>query len=328
MNKYIVTYAPCFEKNMLLELEKGVGEVRIVKKFDHDLLLIECDKMVDSDLIFVKHLMPVMKSGIVIEKEMFFENLLEEVIKIVELKNEKFAVQCRIKKGDGAFSAKDVEVFLGTYFEKNGAVPAFVETESVIKIISVFIFEKEYYIGFSTNVENLNYHCDEYRLFSKNGRQVSRAENKLKEAIAKFKIPLIKNGMALDIGAAPGGWSLVLADYGYHVLAVDPGNLKESVLNNPLIKHFKGRIEDLKINEQFDMIVNDMNVDPKETSLIMNQIASLLKKDGIVILTLKLPIKSTNLIFETISILEEQYQVVAIKSLFHNRQEVTLVLKK
>ncbi len=46
---------------------------------------------------------------------------------------------------------------------------------------------------------------------------------------------------AVDLGAAPGGWSYSAAKRGARVIAVDNGPLKGGALNNPLIEH---RLED------------------------------------------------------------------------------------
>ena len=46
---------------------------------------------------------------------------------------------------------------------------------------------------------------------------------------------------AVDLGAAPGGWSWVLAQRGLHVIAVDNGPLKGDVADDPLVTHVRGR---------------------------------------------------------------------------------------
>ena len=71
-----------------------------------------------------------------------------------------------------------------------------------------------------------------------------------------------------------------------------------------------------------------MNVEPQTTAKIMNSLSDTLKEGGMSIVTLKLPNNFDNSIRESVSILNDRYDVLNIKSLFHNRQEVTALIKK
>ncbi len=345
MSKFVITYTPCFRKSMVKELFNVDRNIKISKVLDDSVLIIESeldtvsflDKIQNQSPIFVKHLMPIMEEGIISENlDIDKINILNDIKKITNLsEKDKFAVQCRIVKGSPngrlPYSSKDLEVFVGQEYEKQGCTPVFSDNNlknENIDIISILINNDNYYVGFSNSSQNLNFHCDEYRICSKNGREISRAENKLKEALIKFGINLSGEGYALDIGAAPGGWTKVLADHGYNVIAVDPGDLKPELEKNPKIKHFKCRIEDLDFNNFFDIIVNDMNVDPKTTASIMNNLSNTLKENGLAVVTLKLPDKVEADIDEAVQILSKNYDVLTIKSLFHNRQEVTTLIKK
>lgn len=243
-----------------------------------------------------------------------------------------FSVQCRILNGSAGYSAKDIEVFVGTYFDRSGGIPLFSDTDIInedFDVISVFIYGSVFYIGFSPVSENLNSHGDEYRILSRSGREISRAENKLKEAIAKFKIEIRGEGYALDIGASPGGWTKVLADYGFNVYAVDPGSLKECLYEHPNITHIKDRIENVKLDKQFEIIVNDMNIDPADTSEIMVGLAPMLANGGLAVVTLKLPFSDVDRsIGESTEILSQKYDIISIKNLTHNRSEVTALIRK
>jgi len=249
---------------------------------------------------------------------------------------EKFGIQTRIignKESIIEYSSKDIEVFVGTYFTNLGGIPTFSDrsiiNEKKVKIISIIIHGKDLYIGESLSEDNINFSCDEYRSSTNAGKkQISRAENKLKEALVRYDIKLKDNGIALDIGAAPGGWTKVLVDYGYDVIAVDPGNLHESLRNNPKIKHYKCRIENLTFENYFDIIVNDMNIDPQDTSNIMNKLAKSLKNKGLAVITFKLPTNPEKSILESKKIISKEYNILNINNLFHNRQEVTVLLQK
>lgn len=350
MSKFIVTYTPYFKKQVLAELHNVDENFKVAKTFDDSIMLIESclddnaffNKLKLSKPIFIKHICPA-SNQIKVEgcldkdRELILDSILKNQITIGN--NEKFAVQCRIVAGGTNecrfdYSAKDIEVFVGTYFTDLGGVPTFSDkviiNESEIKIISIFINSFNVYFGLSSSSDNLNFSCDEYRIASKAGcREISRAENKLKEALAKYNLSLDGKGkIALDIGAAPGGWTKVLLDHGYEVVAVDPGDLKPELQSNPMVKHYKCRIEELDFDNYFDIIVNDINVDPQITAKIMNNLSHCLKEKGKAIVTLKLPNRPMESINEAKSILSENYEVLSINSLFHNRQEVTSFIEK
>jgi 23S rRNA (cytidine2498-2'-O)-methyltransferase len=339
---YIVTYTPYFEKSVKKEIYGIDPNFNTEKKFSPSNALITSQKPEDvfieelkeSSPIFIKHIMPVMDAGELsgdLEEDKV--KLLQSIDSISQMEEGiKFAVQCRLVKANLMYTAKDIEVYIGSYYEKKGCIPFFSDREIMnqdINIISIFLYDSEYYVGFSKSGDNLNFHSDEYRISSRaGGREISRAENKLIEALASFNVELEGKGTALDLGAAPGGWSKVLADYGYDVLAVDPANLHSKLENDHRIKHIRKKAQDIKLEKTLDLIVNDMNIEPKDTAKIMNDVAPLLKEGGLAIVTIKLPFNPERGIAEAKEILNDKYEVLKIKSLFHNRQEVTAILKK
>lgn len=207
MSNFIVTHTPYFKKQVLNELGLIDDNVKVVKKFDDSIMLIETmmeekkfiDALRSSKPIFIKHICPAShKIAIVGELDKDKKTILESVLNenIVVLENEKFAIQCRIVCGGlpqnkFEYSSKDIEVFVGTYFTNIGGIPTFSDRNIVnagdIKIISIFINEFDVYFGVSTSCDNLNFSCDEFRIASKaGGREISRAENKLKEALVNI----------------------------------------------------------------------------------------------------------------------------------------------
>lgn len=190
------------------------------------------------------------------------------------------------------------------------------------------IHENTFYIGFSRSSQNINFHGDEARIRSRvSKKEISRAESKLIEAISTFNVEICDSGKALDLGAAPGGWSKVLADYGYEVLAVDPASLDPVLEDYENIKHIKAKAEDLELDEPLDLIVNDMNIGSRDTARIMCEVKHLLKDGSLAILTLKLPGNVKKRMEEATSILKEKYEILEVRSLFHNKREVTVLLK-
>ena len=338
--KYIITYFPEFEKYAFKELAAADKNIK-TQNLAANISLVDTklgaqefiNSVINSSPVFLRHIMPVLYKGIISGgKQTDCENILNKAIEFCGIKNgQLFSVQCRVINGVIEYASKDIEVFVGTHFELCGALPKFSDYEILnfdIDIISVLIDGPVYYLGYSKASENLNSHSDEYRIFSRSGKSISRAENKLKEAICKFNLKISGNGQALDMGAAPGGWTKVLADCGYKVSAVDPANLHESLYSHTNVKHYKDRAENIVFQDKFEIIVNDMNVDPQITAKIMCNLAGNLIENGTAIVTLKLPFSDVDRsIKETVAILNEKYEVLKIKNLSHNRREVTALLR-
>ena len=140
-----------------------------------------------------------------------------------------FAVQCRKTDctiagphGEAPYGARDVEVRVGSHLEGQGLT---VDRESPGQVVSVLLSGTHAFVGVSEVRDNLAAHADEHRRRSTRKRMVSRARHKLEEAIDTFRIPVGRATRALDLGAAPGGWTAVLVEAGATVVAVDPGAL-------------------------------------------------------------------------------------------------------
>jgi 23S rRNA C2498 (ribose-2'-O)-methylase RlmM len=99
----------------------------------------------------------------------------------------------------------------------------------------------------------------------------SRSASKLEEALNLMGRHPSPGDTAVDLGAAPGGWSLVLARYGANVKAIDHAELSLG----PKVK-LKGHIEHIKANglkfipeEPVDWMVCDMVMGSQETLKIL-----------------------------------------------------------
>ena len=67
----------------------------------------------------------------------------------------------------------------------------------------------------------------------------SRAYFKLEEALDLAGVEDLGGKRALDLGAAPGGWTECLLDRGASVVAVDPGALDDAVARRPGVRHIQ-----------------------------------------------------------------------------------------
>jgi 23S rRNA (cytidine2498-2'-O)-methyltransferase len=184
--------------------------------------------------------------------------------------------------------------------------------------------------GLSTPQQNLSDWAGGARRFAREEGQVSRSEFKLLEAFEVFGIELPPRGVALDLGASPGGWTRVLRQRGQYVTAVDPGALDDRVAADPGVRHKRMTAEAYLHDEpdQFDLIVNDMRMDGRDSARLMVTYARLLYRHGAAIMTLKLPETRRMPILEhALDVLRSAYTVAGARQLFHNRSEITLYLR-
>ena len=108
-----------------------------------------------------------------------------------------------------------------------------------------------------------------------NNRGVSvgccRAYAKLQEALERYKVgqPPRQGLIALDCGAAPGGWTQYLAQqlYAKLIYSVDPGCLDENVLSMPQVHHVP-----MTIQNALPKLVQELDVDVNKNSHLDNTI--------------------------------------------------------
>jgi 23S rRNA (cytidine2498-2'-O)-methyltransferase len=136
-------------------------------------------------------------------------------------------------------------------------------------------------------------------------------------------------GRALDLGAAPGGWTKVLAEHGMQVIALDPAELDPRVAGMPNVSHIRQRAEDYVADGEFDLLVNDMYLAPDLSAAMMVKMAAYLKPGALALMTVKRVGHNPDLTLEkALPVLSTAYDLVRAKCLFHNRLEVTLLLRR
>lgn len=196
------------------------------------------------------------------------------------------------------------------------------------QILSVTLTPQDAYLGLSLARENLSDWAGGERRFKREPNQISRAEFKLLEALEIFDLELPPNGVALDMGAAPGGWTRILSERGLRVIAVDPAELDPRVQPLPNITHIRTTVENyLPTRESFDVILNDMRMDARDSARVMLTAAKFLKPKGFALMTLKLPEKGMgDVAHAALRILGSGYSITGARQLFHNRDEVTVAL--
>jgi 23S rRNA (cytidine2498-2'-O)-methyltransferase len=257
-------------------------------------------------------------------------------------RGQRFAVQTRFAQASDqsagikrAYSSGYLNQQLASAFaEETGAV------ESIKKpqvIVSLLCADLQAYAGISLAGHNLSDWPGGMRHFAQLPEQISRAEFKLLEALETFGVSLPDKGDALDLGAAPGGWTRLLLDAGMRVVAVDPARLDARLGGRPRLEHYRGYAENyieeaVARRKKFDVITNDMRMDAREAARLLVQAKSCLRPDGFIISTLKLPhadidIEPMRNLNEALRLLDRHSAVVQARQLFHNRQEVTVMFQ-
>jgi 23S rRNA (cytidine2498-2'-O)-methyltransferase len=159
----------------------------------------------------------------------------------------------------------------------------------------------------------------------------NRAGYKLLEALETFKIDLPAGGRALDLGAAPGAWTLVLRQHGLQVTAVSPGRLYPQLRKDRGVFHRQMEAEVYlpQVEGLFDFMTNDMRMAAQDSARVMVGYAPYLRPQGQAIMTLKLRQHNRQRAMDhSFRILRKAYQIVRVRQLVSNRKEVTLFLQR
>lgn len=168
--------------------------------------------------------------------------------------------------------------------------------------------------------------------YAENDDFVSRAEFKMTEALEVFKIDTENLKEGADFGAAPGGWTKVLAKNGINMVAIDPANMNKKVLSLENVIHKQMTIQEYFFNhntKKFDIIVNDMKMTVQKSIKIISDFYDNLNQNGIIIMTFKLPKGySIELIEKDLNELQKKFKLITARQLFYNRSEITVVSGK
>ncbi|MFO1325021.1 MAG: 23S rRNA (cytidine(2498)-2'-O)-methyltransferase RlmM [Burkholderiales bacterium] len=167
----------------------------------------------------------------------------------------------------------------------------------------------------------------------------SRSARKLVEALATMldgrDADLVRPGMrAVDLGAAPGGWTFVLAQRGLNVTAIDNGSLKGRVVDDPQVAHLREDGLAWRPRRPVDWLFCDIVLQPVRIA----ELAARWIADGAArraIFNLKLPMKKR---YDEVQRCEQRIAEITaragvrytlrVKQLYHDREEVTAYLAR
>jgi 23S rRNA (cytidine2498-2'-O)-methyltransferase len=163
----------------------------------------------------------------------------------------------------------------------------------------------------------------------------SRSTLKLAEAFLTFltedeQTRLLRPGArAVDLGAAPGGWTWQLAHRGLRVTAIDNGPLKGEIADDPLVEHLRIDGTTWRPRRPVDWMVCDIVLQPSRIATLVAAWVA----DGHcrrTIFNLKLPMKKRYAEVErcagTIRDMLDRRRLryaLAFKQLYHDREEIT-----
>lgn len=287
------------------------------------------ERLRSTRVIFVRHLFPVQHEGALPLAEAPPAEAFAFLPERGAAFDRPFAVQMRVHPKDDALFAQALayacaceDLLRGRGFLQDDRNPAWV--------VSLFVKGNRLYAGVSDCVQNRSAWSGGAARYKKEPGFVGRAEFKLLEAFEIFNLRTPIPGLnALDLGAAPGGWSKVLLEAGYRVTAVDPAAMAASVCAHPGLTHICATAQRFNASGQtYDLIVNDMRMDIYESCRIMLDFHALLNPGGAAIMTFKLtPGHWYQKTVKALALLEQKYHAVDARQLFHNRDEVTVYME-
>ena len=210
------------------------------------------------------------------------------------------------------------------------------DRKSGTRILSIACSGEQVFIGISSRSDNLSPWAGGEARYRQDESMISRSEMKLLEARDVFDLPLDGQGaLALDLGAAPGGWSRILTTWGFRVAAVDPGRLDDRLSGDERISYYRLSAEEYIDSPSLptvSLIVNDMKLDGDRSSSLMVHAGKSLLQGGLALMTIKLDGAAQShpwaILDRSFEILGSIFEVVETRHLFHNRHEVTVLLRK
>ncbi len=294
----LATTTSGFEKEARAELARvlksGEGHVRVSYTYFKGLLALETsfsrgealDMLKAAETQYVRRIIPL--DGVsrdIKEAENFFQG--------VDVEDKRFAVRCN-RRGRHGFSGKELEIKIGSRLNAKGGI---VDLDEPELLFLVEILQDRYYYGVLAPDEILLKEVSIERKWAPGERPVSRAELKMRELMEMFPEIFQKGFVALDAGAAPGGWSRAMSEKLGKVIAVDPGELSDEVKSLPNVVHLKVRAQELEsgmapeLREGVDIVANDANVLHQESAgLSVGLAKKFLRETGHLLHTVKLGI--------------------------------------
>ena len=239
-----------------------------------------------------------------------------------------FKVKCE-RRGLHAWTSGQAARAVGLRLQERTGAPA--DLQDPAQVVRIEVFQDLAFLGVCRAEHLLHKGIANMRIWEPGTRPLNRAELKLREILQRHAVTLPAQGRALDVGAAPGGWTKVLAEHMAEVVAVDPGELDPRVQQLPNVIHLPMRSEALLTLEglgQFDVITNDMNLSPALSARVLCDLAPLLRPGATAVLTVKFVNRHRReLVQAALEVLGEHFEDFRIGRVAHNAKETTIVAR-
>lgn len=337
MNRWIGTSNKGYAQYAQEEIRRLFTEVTFVNIVPTEIFIMELAHPEEEVLsvikkhkpVFLRHLQPIHDKLLYTSTSQFHAEELMKLHSITQWKHQRIAVHIR-KHPAATFSLSNSELKEIIAQQLVDIQHCELVTQQADQIISIYINRETIYCGSATPEEHLSDWSGGAIRFKREDGQISRAKFKLLEAEQQFNCPLDQFKHALDIGAAPGGWSSLLLERGLRVTAVDPATLDPSIIHHPRMTFLQRNASQVSFAERsFDLLVCDMSWSPRQMTRLVKELLPALTQGGKAIITVKLMHKKP---LKTIKELEAQFSpmltMLQAKQLFHNRDELTIYFTK
>ncbi|GLX68115.1 SAM-dependent methyltransferase [Paenibacillus glycanilyticus] len=337
MSRWIGTANQGYSPYAIEELRRLLNGVKVTQLaagetflFDSELSAEEVIATVVEDKpIFLRHLQPVDRIAQIQGNADDLQELSETIRRARLLFEDKqVAIHVRrMNKTTFPYSASDTKAVLDAVLEELDATPVVQQPDI---IIAIYAAADELYVGFGRPEDMLSDWPGGAVRFQREEGQISRAKFKLLEAEREFGLDYSTFKNAMDIGAAPGGWTSLLLERGLRVTAIDPGDLHPTLSGHPALTYLKRNASEVKFKPgSFDLLVCDMSWSPMQMCRLVLDLEEALAPHATAIITIKLMHKKP---LQTIREVKERFstafRIKRAKQLFHNREEITLCLEK
>lgn len=337
MTQWIGTANHGFATYAMEELRRIFQDIKLTQLAPNEIFRMEVPHNREETLallrgnepIFLRHIQPVDRTLPIMGNADDLQSL-SELVRNSRLRCEYKRTAVHLRRSDSSpfqYTAADTKSVLDAVLSEVGCEPSLQSPEL---ILSIYAGAQELYAGWGTPEEQLSDWPGGAVRFQREDGQISRAKFKLLEAERAFNLDFAAFREALDIGAAPGGWTQLLLERGLYVTSVDPADLHPSLEQYTKLTYWKKNASEVKFQaETFDLLVCDMSWSPMQMSkLVLEQIGAL-AYGGTAIITVKLMHKKPlQTIRDVIAKLQTAFELKKAKQLFHNRDEITLYLVK
>jgi len=283
-----------------------------------------------SPIIFVRH---IFRADLTVGAGNYVEAILDMCAERLN-KADSFSVQVR----SAAFSEPciDSKGLAAKIADKLAGAGYVLDVKNGAQAVSVFVGTESIYAGADYVENNLSKWKGGMPRYAQSEEFdfVSRSEYKLIGILDSMDDDAITHcETALDLGAAPGGWTKVLTGRGIKTVSVDPNKLDEALRKSKNVKYYPMRAEQyikIKSDDTFDIIVNDMKIDAEKSIDLMMQFCNRLNGGGVIILTFKLPhVFSYKSILKNIEFIRSKgFEIIRARQFFHNRSEIMVAARK